>query len=252
MKKIKSKNRKNNKLNKRAIVICLICATLVAIGVIVAVICLGGSDNVDSETTAAGTEYKSEAIDKSFESISLGSGIRLISLAEVSANYPEDGSDVYTENVLSATFVNESTEMLQYAVIEVNISGEKFTFDISSIPAGEKVIALENNKRSAPEKIENISCRASNIVFFESAPSKMSDKLSITFQNGMVTIHNVSEEDLTGNISIYYKNKMDDAYFGGITYRINISDLDAGEKIKGASSHADSDDSVLMFVQYVP
>ena len=251
MKKTKSKNKKSVKFTKKTIIICAVCVAVICALLLVAFLTRGRFGKADEVTTSADTAFKSEPVDDSFASVTLGSGLRLIGLAEVSANYPEDGSDAYTEKVLSATIVNEGTKMLQYAVVEVYISGEKFTFDISSIPVGEKVMAFENNKKSAPEKIEKISCKTNNVVFFDDAPSKLEDKLSISFSDGMISIKNLTDEDIKGSISIYYKNKLDDAYYGGITYRINLSEIGAGKTIKGASSHADAEDSVLMFIQYV-
>ena len=61
---------------------------------------------------------------------------------------------------------------------------------------------------------------------------------------------NVSEKAITKEVSIYYKNKLNENYFGGITYRVRIDGLEPGEEISGFSSHAQKNSSEVMFITY--
>jgi hypothetical protein len=85
------------------------------------------------------------------------------------------------------------------------------------------------------------------VVFFDEPMNLMEDRLSIVGADGSVTVSNVSEEDLTGNIYIYYKNEISDLLYGGITYRVCIEGgLAAGETRTISSGHYHPETSRLM------
>lgn len=189
----------------------------------------------------------------SFSTIDIGSGIQLTGLSVVSVDFPEDGSGKHLDSVLSATFVNHGEKTLQYAKVNVAIDGKTYTFDISTLPVGKTVRAFDLNKQSVPEQIEDINsiaATAQHLAFFAEEPTVHSDKFQITANDSYITVKNISGEDITGEISVFFKNKSGNAYFGGITYRVRVSGLKAGEELSGYSSHASQNNSEIMFVQY--
>ena len=77
----------------------------------------------------------------------------------------------------------------------------------------------------------------------------MEDKLSIDIEDGMINMTNISGEDITSTITVYYKNAAADIYYGGITYRVQIQGgLKADEIRQVMAKHASDSGSEIMFV----
>ena len=183
--------------------------------------------------------------------IDLGSGLKLEKLAFACGNFPEDGSDDFLPAILSATFVNEGEKTLQYAKVAVVADGKRYTFEFSTLPPGKSVCAFEMNRATPPDSIDSVSALVELISFFDTTPDVMKDKITITVEDGAISVKNISSENLEGELSIFFKNKLGSSYMGGITYRVRIGGLAAGQTVSGYSSHAYKDSSEIMFVQFV-
>lgn len=169
-------------------------------------------------------------------------------VGEYSGIYMEDGSDEVVSGVMMLILQNQSEEDLQLARINVKYSGFTAEFEATNIPAGESVVLLEKNRAAMPqEEILSVSLR--NVVFFQERMSLMADVLEITGNNGMLKVTNISDEDIAGDILVYYKNSAVDLLYGGITYRVRIQGgLAAGETAQIISNHYTPDTCRLVMV----
>lgn len=238
------KNKTNEK--KAALWVLAVILALAAIMVAVFALLMGEAAPVEHPKTTLSTA----APVKTFDPIDLGDGLKLTGLAAATGNFPEDGSDAFVENMLSATFVNEGEKTLQYAKIHVTVDGQVYTFEFSTLPQGKQVRAFDMGMQTAPESVEEMSAAAEYLVFFPEEPSTCADQLEVTMHDGYLTVKNISGQDIAGEISIFYKNVTGGIYMGGITYRVRINGLRAGETVNGYSSHASGTQSELMFVTY--
>ena len=180
----------------------------------------------------------------------LGDGLKLISLASTAGQFPEDGSDSFHMDILSASFRNDSERTIQYAQILLNINGKAYSFRITTLPPKATIRAYEMSKSATPERIETLTAKAEALVYFTEEPSCYEEDLQITIGEKQITVKNISGKDITDKIYIYYKNTVSKVYMGGITYRMGIEGLKAGETVSGYASHAGEDSSKLMFVTY--
>lgn len=209
--------------------------------------------NNPTESTAEteATEPSSQPDRETFGEISTGEALVLTGLANGTGNFPEDGSDEFVESVLSATFRNDGKTTLQYARVLVEIDGQTFTFDISTIPAGATVRAFALEKLPAPDVIPEVSARIQYSVWFDEEPTVDPERLQITIGDGMIFVKNISDEDITGEVSIFFKNVYSGVYWGGITYRVRIAGgIPAGQTSAGYASHVYKDQTEVMFVIY--
>ena len=79
------------------------------------------------------------------------------------------------------------------------------------------------------------------------------DVLKLQGLDGALNITNISGEDITGDIVIYYKNSSSDMYYGGITYRVRLEGgLKDGEIRQIMSDHYSTSGSEVLFVTYTP
>ena len=68
---------------------------------------------------------------------------------------------------------------------------------------------------------------------------------------GALNLENISESVINAPIAIYYKNKSDGMYYGGITYRTVIENtMEAGEIVQIMTKHFSLDNSEIMFITY--
>lgn len=200
-----------------------------------------------AEETIAETETDPP---KGFQTIDLGEGIVLTGLAEAMGNFPEDGSDEFLPSMLSATFQNDSEKTLQYGKVKLTVNGIVYNFEFSTLPAGQTVRAFDLNKAESPQSIKTVEAEAEYMVFFMEEPQRYEDTLQFEIDNGVIRVKNISSKDITREISVFYKNMYSGIYMGGITYRLRINGLKAGEEVSGYASHAQKNASQVMFVIY--
>jgi phosphatidylserine/phosphatidylglycerophosphate/cardiolipin synthase-like enzyme len=132
---------------------------------------------------------------------------------------------------------NASEMDLQLVRIEVAYSAFTAEFEATNIPAGESVVLLERGRRELPDG-EYLSVVCKNVVFFPENLSMHEDMIRIDGENGIMEVTNISNQDIDGDIFIYYKNSAVDLFYGGITYRVRIEGgLAAGESARIISAH---------------
>lgn len=201
------------------------------------------ADPQPTETQSGGDEYAA------LEGIHVGSGLMLEGLSAATGSFPEDGSDTYAENMMAAIFTNHGEATLQYARVLVTVDGTVYTFEISTLPVGKSVCAFDLDMQTAPEQVESVTAEAEYMAFFGEEPSTEADCLQVTFSDGSISVKNISGAAINQEISVYYKTAVDGVYMGGITYRVRVGTLAAGQEVIGQSSHA-GEQSELMFITY--
>ena len=182
--------------------------------------------------------------------ISLDKNIVITSIEPYSGSFMEDGSDEDVENILMITVKNNGMQSLQYAEVILTFGDSTAVFSFSTLRPGESMVVLEKNRLEYPDK-ELTEHQIQNVVYFEENLNFCEDKFEISAMDGAFNVKNISGEDLSGNIAIYYKNKQDNIYYGGITYRVVIEGGIEKDGIKQVvTEHFKTDKSEVMFVSY--
>lgn len=225
----------------------ILAVVVIAAAAVVLIVCSssGGSGAVPPE----GGPVPSEAV-----SIDASAGgLTLVSVDPIAGIYVEDGSDEPLSDIFTATFRNDGGKTLQYARLTLGIGDKQYTFEISTLPAGESVRAMERERSQFPEIGGELTLSAESIAWFDSEPSLCESSISITPRAGALVIENVSGEALAAPIYVYYKNYVDGVYVGGITYRVGTqAELAPGEAVALNAGHFDPDASRLMFTTLAP
>lgn len=178
-----------------------------------------------------------------------GSGLKVVSVGKYAGYYVEDGSDETVSDVCAITVENTSDKTVQYANLAVIIAGQTYEFDVTTLPAGARAQLLELNRKAAPETTSGLSAVTVMYGAFDEEPSLNSDVLEITGEDTAITVKNISDKDL-GQIYVYYKVAYDNLYIGGITYRVGISSLAAGQSVTCYAGHYTVDYASIMFTTY--
>lgn len=239
--------RKKRTDNSMVIIVAVVVILIVSI-VLIAFLSRGlDGDGGDTTPSAGGTPSDSGATDTTgpvisvekteFDEISLGQGLFIRDMYKYTGVYMEDGSDDVVTNVMMIVLENTSESDLQLADIALEYADFTATFRATNIPSGEKVVLLEQSRRSITSE-KMIGWDVDNVVFFNEPMGLCEDKLEVTGLNGMLNVKNVSGADIDGDVYIYYKYSASDLLYGGITFRTRIEGgLKADELKQIAAGH---------------
>ena len=181
--------------------------------------------------------------------IDLGNGLVITNIGNYTGTYMEDGSDEILSGILMMVVTNKGEEAIQYAEIKLSAGEGEGFFKLSTLPAGKSVVLLEQNRMNYDKSIDYSNAVAENMAFFTEPMSLKEDQLKLGILDGAINVKNISDQDITGDIVIYYKNSASDLYYGGITYRIRIEGgLAAGEIRQAMGNHLSESGSAVMFV----
>lgn len=178
----------------------------------------------------------------------LGKGMVLLDVSKYTGIFMEDGTDEVVNDVLMLIVSNEGDQDIQYAEFTVPTANGDAKFTLSTLPVGEKIVLLEQNRMpwSADEDYTNVI--SENIAVFPEPMTLCEERLKLQTLDGVINISNISGEDITGDIVIYYKNAAVDLLYGGITYRIRLEGgLKANEIRQIMASHFTQSGSRIMF-----
>ena len=164
--------------------------------------------------------------------------------------FVEDGSNVDIKNVAMLLVKNNGNFPVEYARIRVVCGQEELLFDISALPAGEKLVVQEKTGKS----ISQSEVTSASALVVQRANMEMSEgKVQVT-DNGdnTLTVKNLTDETIP-TIRVFYKYYMEDEnlFVGGIAFTVRLSRLDAGASVTIQPSHYTSQTSrVVMVLTY--
>ena len=255
--------RRNSKKNKTLVIIVSACMVLL-IGLLIFAFVLEADENSDdpmSETTLhqGGQQTEPAMADSGETSAShqfdmddihdLGGGVMITGFLPYTGAFMEDRTDEVVTDVLAIQVTNTGEEYIQTMDITLNAGDTLAQFSLSTLFPGETVVVLEKNRMAYSTAPEFESVQTSAVALFEAHPGMCQDKLEIQCLNGVINVTNISGEDITGDILIYYKNYVSGVYYGGITYRLRIEGgLKAGEIRQGTAVHFNPDNNTVVFV----
>lgn len=251
-----SGNRKHKRENKgRAGKFLLVAVVILAI--LIAAVLLTKLSRTDGEeqaatTTTATTGHRAEIGELQNEVPALhNSTIQIENVGSYTGMYMEDGSDEIVSGVLMMVVTNTGNDTVQYAQIELDLGDETAQFSMSTLPAGGSVVLLEQNRLPYDTEFDYSTAEANifNVAYMREPLNMQEDKLKIQALDGVINITNISGQDITGDIIVYYKNSAVDLFYGGITYRITLTGgLKADEVKQVMAAHFNQEGSKIMFV----
>ncbi|MBE6923693.1 MAG: hypothetical protein E7466_00435 [Ruminococcaceae bacterium] len=234
------------------VVIFFIAAAVIAGIVYLSIEILRSEDAGNTTTPTANTLSNSDYVTQpdDFDEIVLNQGLIITDMRSYSGKYMEDGSNSQISDVMMLIVKNTNVQDIQLARIHVAYKDFTAQFQITNLPAGGSVVLLEQNKKPLPEeKYQSIEMK--DVVFFDEPMSMRPDIFSVTSVTNTITIKNITDKDITGDIYIYYKNCSSDLFYGGITYRIKVEGgLKAGESKSLPASHYHEKGSRLLMINY--
>lgn len=179
--------------------------------------------------------------------VDLGSGLSVVQVGRYSGLYVEDGSDEIVQDVLAVTVENTGEQTLRLAHITVtDTAGTQYAFELTTLPPGEKLIALELSRAPSLPDLSIADIRLDEVILFDQPPTLQEDVLSFACTQSNIGVKNISEERIAGG-HVFYKQDSGSALVGGITFMVAIPELHPGEEVSLYAGHYYEGASRLMF-----
>lgn len=204
-------------------------------------------------TLAPGTTapQASVAEGEPFQPINLGYGVHLERVGSYTGTYMEDGSDQMVSGVMMIRVTNTGEDDIQLMNIQVAYTDKVYNFMLTNLPAGGTAVLLELDRAPMPEGTP-ISATVDNVTLFSEPMEADLSVYEISGQDGALNVKNISGADIGGNVYVYYKYKIQDVYYGGITFRVTIEGgLASGELRQIMTSHYNPDNCEIVMVEAV-
>lgn len=238
-------------MKSKKIIIPLVIIAVVAVAALLICKCKGLIGGTDTEKQTDEQKVTEKLESGEIETDASVNGISVVSVDSITGMYVEDGSDDVLSDILTVTFRNDADLTLQYAKLILSIGEEDYVFDISTVPPGQSVRAMEINRKSLVSADGDVSLNQENIVWFNEEPSMCEDVLSVEQSSNGIVLKNISSDTITAPVYVFYKNYVDGVLIGGITYRTGTDkDIKPDQTVVLNAGHFDPEVSQLMFITY--
>lgn len=164
--------------------------------------------------------------------------------------FVEDGSNQPAQNVAMLLVHNTGDTPLEYTQLQVKYKNATLLFDISALPAGEKLVVQEKTGKSLPE---GDATAAKALVIHRADLSMSRDQVQVT-DNGdnTLTVKNLTDKTIP-TVRVFYKYYMENEglFVGGIAFTVRVTRLGPGASVTIQPSHYTSQSSrVVMVLTY--
>lgn len=176
-----------------------------------------------------------------------GYNITIEKMGPYSGMFVEDGSNANIQNVAMLLVKNNGDFPVEYTQIRVVCGQVELLFDISALPAGEKLVVQEKTGKTT---LEDKATAVSALVVQQADMEMSRDKVRVT-DNGdnTLTIQNLTNETIS-TVRVFYKYYMknEGIYVGGIAFTVRITRLAPSASVTVQPSHYTSQTSQVVMV----
>ena len=191
--------------------------------------------------------HTGEEIGISFPCQIPGYDLTIEKMAPYNGMFVEDGSNANIKNVAMLLVKNNGDFPVEYTQIRVMCGQEELLFDISALPAGEKLVVQEKTGKTVSES----KATSASALVVQRANMEMSENKVRVIDNGdnTLTVKNLTNETIP-TVRIFYKYYMENEklFVGGIAFTVRISRLGAGASVTIQPSHYTSQTSRMVMV----
>ncbi|MBR5245930.1 MAG: hypothetical protein IKV25_01000 [Clostridia bacterium] len=182
-------------------------------------------------------DFESKETEDSQVGLIVDSWLKIISIGE-------------SEGILTVLVRNVADFDVQYAVLEVADGYNTAKFSITTLTAGATMVLKCENSVRFNENARYYGWEISEKAIFSETLLRHTDTFEIDGEDGEISIKNISNKNIKGDIYVYYKTVIDGVYVEGTTYRVRVDGLKKGEQTRVLSQHYKKETSRIMFVTY--
>lgn len=177
-----------------------------------------------------------------------GKDLQIVKLESYDGFFLEDGSDESVTGILGMTIKNTSNETLEYGnILLTDENGEEVSFVVTMLLPGATAIVAESSRREFSGT--GIYYYKNAEISFNGESAADTTKLELDAYSGALGIRSASDTSYD-TVIVYYKYKENDGvYKGGITYRVEFSNV-KGSFVYEKALHYQKDRSEIVRVDY--
>ena len=178
-----------------------------------------------------------------------GHNLKLEKLALYSGLFVEDGTNRQVADVAMLMVYNSGDSAIEYMEITVEYQDKTLSFQITALPAGERMVVQEKSGNTIPE---GKALRASALVVHRTQMDVAKEVSVKDNGDNSLTIKNLTDETLPA-VRVFYKYYMEEEnlFVGGIAFTVRITGLSANGSVVVRPSHYSSQTSrVVMALIY--
>lgn len=181
--------------------------------------------------------------------LTLHPDLKLIAVGGFTGAYPEDGSDEPVTDVLGIILENVGDRWIEYTRITLELGGKEAVFEVTALPDHSAVLALEKERTLWDgSSVTGAGCTEPAYV---EANLDFGADFQIYSSEGVITVQNVSGRDVSGEITLCYKEYRWGLFFGGLSCRVRLEGgLADGEMAQSVSDRFHADTSVILYMTY--
>ena len=178
-----------------------------------------------------------------------GHDLKIERLAPYTGMFVEDGTNTQVTDVAMILLCNTGDKPVEYTEITVKFAEETLVFQITALPAGERMVVQEKNGKSIPD---DKPVEASALVVHR-AKMAVAPELSVQ-DNGdnSLTIKNLTDQTIP-TVRVFYKYYMEkeDLFVGGIAFTLRVTNLPGnGSLVVNPAHFVSANSRVVMALTY--
>lgn len=178
-----------------------------------------------------------------------GHNLRIEKLAPYTGIFVEDGTNQQVTDVAMLLVQNTGDSAVEYAEIMVDYADKTLCFQITALPAGERMVVQEKSGHVVPK---GVAGRASALVVHRTRMN-ITPEISVS-DNGdnSLTVKNLTNQTIP-TVRVFYKYYMEkeNMFVGGIAFTVRITSLGPESSMVVYPSHYNSQTSrVVMATIY--
>lgn len=228
---------------KKKVILSLSFAALSLVLIVLITYLTRNSTPQTEQPEASGTDSPAQS-----ESDTLPEGLTITYNGRFTGFFIEDGSYDTVIDVYCIRLKNDTGKTIESGALDLVGAEEFYTFKFFAIPSGGEALVLETSRKQYPGSAEGLSVRLDRIEYTDATTA--ADVFSVNAEAGEVRITNISTQNITGEIFIFYKAKHNGVYFGGRAGYIKLDGLAAGESAADYVPHFQTDESEIIYIVY--
>lgn len=178
-------------------------------------------------------------------------GLSVLCAGKYSGMYYEDGTDEQVTDVLSVIIRNDGSSLVEYGVIELPVGKQTASFSFSGLPAGAAVLVQAQDRFVWSDGMKHKSFTCTDFALPTSVILDFGADFEIYPADGVLNVKNITNADISGDVSVFYKNFDNNLFMGGITYRARFTGgISAGQYAQSMQSHYYLDTSAILYMAY--
>lgn len=174
-------------------------------------------------------------------------GLRLCSVGSYTGDFVEQGKDEPAANVLAVVVENTGSQMIQKAVLTLG----QARFVLTWLPPGEQCLVQEQSAMTWTRHLSGTLQAESVQTLPMEQVSLHEQTVTLTAEDGQITLENCSGRDVPGSVRVWYKTVEDGLFLGGVSYQAGVDHgvLTAGSTATITAPHYWQERSRILLVE---